>query len=74
LRSREDLVVIADEHHVYQERARVFSDAVRDLSPVALVGLTATPDARSRDKVIYTYPLARHRGPAGQDAGPGRAP
>lgn len=59
LRTREDLVVTADEHHVYQERARVFSDAVRDLHPIALIGLTATPDPRSRDLVIYAYPLAR---------------
>jgi type III restriction enzyme len=59
LRTREDLVVIADEHHVYQERAVVFSNAVRDLDPVALIGLTATPDRRSLDRVIYTYPLAR---------------
>ncbi|HEY3547521.1 MAG TPA: DEAD/DEAH box helicase family protein [Propionicimonas sp.] len=59
LQDRDDLVVIADEHHVYQERARAFSDAVRELTPLALVGLTATPDRSSLDKVVYAYPLAR---------------
>ena len=59
LRETPDLVVIADEHHVYQEKAKAFSDAVRDLSPLGLIGLTATPDKGSLAKVVYRYPLAR---------------
>lgn len=55
-----DLVVIADEHHVYFGRnAKAFTAAVRDLRPLALVGLTATPsDNTAADQVIYRYPLA----------------
>lgn len=58
LQSREDLVVIADEHHLYHEKAKAFSAAVRDLEPVALVGLTATPAAGDVDKIVYEYALA----------------
>lgn len=58
LQSADDLVVIADEHHVYRSQATVFSDAVRDLKPRALVGLTATPDGADLDKVIFRYSLA----------------
>lgn len=58
LQAAGDLVVIADEHHVYRSRARVFSAAVRELRPRALVGLTATPDPADEDKVIYRYSLA----------------
>ena len=53
-----DLVVIADEHHVYRTQATKFSAAVRDLSPRALVGLTATPDPADESKIIYRYSLA----------------
>lgn len=59
LRSRDDLVVIADEHHVYSESAEAFSAAIRDLDPLALVGLTATPAKSDLHKVVYQYPLAR---------------
>jgi type III restriction enzyme len=59
LKDADDLVVIADEHHVYSEKARSFHDAVRDLDPMALIGLTATPAEADRDNVIYDYPLAR---------------
>lgn len=59
LKAADDLVVIADEHHVYSEKAKAFHDAVRDLDPMALVGLTATPAKADQDKVIYQYPLAR---------------
>lgn len=59
LRDAPDLILIADEHHVYQEKARAFSDAVRDLTPLGLIGLTATPDKGSLSKVVYHYPLAR---------------
>lgn len=57
LRRCEDLVVIADEHHMYRERARAFSAAIRDLRPRALVGLTATPDPADVDKVRFQYTL-----------------
>ena len=58
LRDADDLVIIADEHHVYNSSAKAFSAAIRDLSPRALVGLTATPDSADLDKVIYRYSLA----------------
>lgn len=58
LQQADDLVVIADEHHVYNGQAKVFSASIRDLTPRALVGLTATPDAQDKDKVIYRYSLA----------------
>lgn len=58
LRAADDLVIIADEHHVYRSSATAFSTAIRDLSPRALVGLTATPDSADLDKVIYRYSLA----------------
>ena len=58
LREAGDLVIIADEHHVYNSNAKAFSNAIRDLSPRALVGLTATPDPADLDKVIYRYTLA----------------
>ncbi len=51
------LVVFADEHHLYYGPR--FSDAVRDLNPWALVGLTATPHKKTpADQIIYRYPLA----------------
>ena len=52
-----NLVVFADEHHCYYGPA--FSNAVRDLRPWVLVGLTATPDKKTpRDQIIFRYPLA----------------
>jgi type III restriction enzyme len=52
-----DLVIFADEHHTYFGPA--FSSAVRDLRPYALVGLTATPHAKTPvDQIVYRYPLA----------------
>lgn len=57
LQNVDDLLVIADEHHVYRTEAAKFSAAVRDLEPVALVGLTATPDASSLSHVIFEYTL-----------------
>lgn len=59
LRAQDDLVVLADEHHVYSEKAAAFSDAVRELDAMATVGLTATPAPTDLGKVIYHYPLAR---------------
>lgn len=59
LRESEDLVVIADEHHVYNPYARAFSSAVRDLDPMALVGLTATPHPKTPDEaIVFRYTLA----------------
>jgi len=58
LQAAEDLVVIADEHHVYRSHAKAFSSAIRDLEPRALIGLTATPDSADEEKVIYRYSLA----------------
>ena len=57
LRAAENLVIIADEHHVYRAQAARFSAAVRDLQPRALVGLTATPDPTDEHKVVFTYTL-----------------
>ncbi len=51
------LVVFADEHHLYYGPR--FSEAVRDLNPWALVGLTATPHKKTPpEQIIYRYPLA----------------
>jgi type III restriction enzyme len=58
LRAADDLVVIADEHHVYNAKAKAFRSAITELSPRALIGLTATPDVADLEKVIYRYPLA----------------
>ena len=53
----DDLVVFADEHHTYF--GNKFSEAVRDLDPRVLIGLTATPHKKTPiDQVIYRYPLA----------------
>ncbi|MBG0716996.1 DEAD/DEAH box helicase family protein [Microbacterium sp. 2C] len=61
LHGLDDLVIIADEHHLYHEKAKAFSAAIRDLNPVALVGLTATPDQSDIDagRIVSQYSLAR---------------
>jgi type III restriction enzyme len=57
LRNVPDLIVLADEHHSYF--GPQFSAAVRDLSPQALVGLTATPNSRTKpEQIVFHYPLA----------------
>lgn len=57
LQSLQDLVVFADEHHTYYGDA--FSKAVRNLRPMCLVGLTATPDSKTPEEhIVYRYPLA----------------
>jgi len=57
LQSVADLVVFADEHHCYYGPA--FSNAVRELRPWVLVGLTATPDKKTpKEQIIFRYPLA----------------
>jgi type III restriction enzyme len=59
LQSADDLVVIADEHHVYYSgNARRFQAAIDDLTPQALIGLTATPHEATEPKVVYRYPLS----------------
>ncbi|CAB4572698.1 MAG: hypothetical protein F2534_12850 [Actinobacteria bacterium] len=59
LQNASDLVVIADEHHVYYSgNARKFQQAIDELHPTALIGLTATPDKSTESKVVYRYPLA----------------
>ena len=60
LRASDDLVVIADEHHVYRERAKAFNAAISDLGARAVVGLTATPDPAdvAAGKVVSRYTLA----------------
>lgn len=57
LRDADDLVVIADESHLYSESAAAFSSALRELAPAACIGLTAS--ASESDNVIYRYPLYR---------------
>lgn len=52
-----DLLVIADEHHIYHERAQSFSAGVRKVDPLALVGLTATPATGDVHKIIFQYTL-----------------
>lgn len=57
LQAVDDLVVLADEHHAYT--GPEFSSAVRDLHPMALLGLTATPHKTTKEEdIIYRYPLA----------------
>lgn len=59
LQGADDLVVIADEHHVYYSgNAKKFERAIDELRPTALIGLTATPDRSTESKVVYRYPLA----------------
>lgn len=59
LRECEDLVVIADEHHTYSGNARQFAAAISDLDPLAVVGLTATPDPSTDPAdIVYHYPLS----------------
>jgi type III restriction enzyme len=58
LKNAQRLVVFADEHHAYYGPA--FSDAIRDLDPWILMGLTATPDKRTpKEQIVYRYPLAQ---------------
>ena len=59
LQAADDLVVVADEHHVYYSTsAKKFQAAIDDLRPLALVGLTATPHEATEPKIVYRYPLA----------------
>jgi type III restriction enzyme len=59
LQSADDLVIIADEHHIYAGEAKKFGQAIADLDPVALVGLTATPDPSTPEEaIVFRYSLA----------------
>lgn len=51
----DDLVVIADESHLFGTSAKAFNKALKDLRPAATVGLTAS--ASDTDHVIFHYPL-----------------
>lgn len=54
-----DLVVIADEHHVYYSgSAKKFEAAITELHPLATIGLTATPHESSESMIVYRYPLS----------------
>jgi type III restriction enzyme len=56
LKDSSNLVVLADEHHLYYGPR--FSEAVRGLAPRALIGLTATPSPKTpSDQIIFRYPL-----------------
>lgn len=55
LRDLDDLVVIADESHLYRESAAAFNSALKELEPAATIGLTAS--TMTDDHVIFTYPL-----------------
>ena len=55
LKNLDDLVVIADESHLYSSSAAAFNAALRELDPAACIGLTAS--VREEDHVIYEYPL-----------------
>jgi len=59
LADADDLVVIADEHHVYYSgSAKKFEAAINDLQPLATIGLTATPHEASLPMRVYRYPLS----------------
>lgn len=55
LAAMDDLVVIADENHLYSASAASFHAAIADLNPAMLVGLTASAD--KDDDVIFRYTL-----------------
>lgn len=58
LKNLDDLVVIADESHLYGASAVAFNAALKELDPAAALGLTASVDKKT-DHVIYEYPLYR---------------
>ena len=60
MESADDLVVIADEHHVYYSgSAKKFEAAITELHPLATIGLTAT---RMRRRVDGRLPVPVVRG------------
>lgn len=58
LKGLDDLVVIADESHLYGASAIAFNAALKELDPAAAIGLTASVNKKT-DHVIYEYPLYR---------------
>jgi type III restriction enzyme len=59
LQTQDDVVVIADEHHIYYSgNAKKFQSAIDDLNASATIGLTATPQDPNSPNIIYRYPLA----------------
>ena len=55
LKGLDDLVVIADESHLYSSSAAAFNAALKELDPAATIGLTAS--VLPEDHVIFKYPL-----------------
>ncbi|WP_297451345.1 DEAD/DEAH box helicase family protein [uncultured Corynebacterium sp.] len=53
----EDLVIIADESHLFGATAKTFRKSLNALKPAVTVGLTASPD--EDDDIVYRYPLWR---------------
>lgn len=53
----EDLVIIADESHLFGTTAKTFRKSLTALKPAVTVGLTASPD--EGDDIVYRYPLWR---------------
>lgn len=53
----EDLVIIADESHLFGSTAKTFRKSLTSLKPTVTVGLTASPD--KGDDVVYRYQLWR---------------
>src|SRR3954453_21222938 len=52
----DDLVIFADEHHLYYGER--FSEAIRELKPKNLIGLTGTPHEKTpTNEIIFEYPL-----------------
>ena len=52
----DDLVILADEHHLYY--GEKFSEAIRELKPKILIGLTGTPHEKTpSNEIIFEYPL-----------------
>ncbi|SDJ99660.1 type III restriction enzyme [Nocardioides sp. YR527] len=60
LTAADDLVVIADEHHIYYSgSAKKFQSAIDDLKPAAMIGLTATPHPSTpAEKIVFRYRLS----------------
>jgi len=59
LQTQDDVVVIADEHHIYYSgNAKKFQAAIEDLNASATIGLTATPHDPNSPNIVFRYPLA----------------
>lgn len=63
LRTRGDVVVIADEaHHIGKASSKdttAWASAIRQLLPAMQIGMTATPRREAGEHVLYEYPLDR---------------